>query len=40
MTFLNMDNLLIFGVLASTVSLWLIFKSSPAPVKIKKENQK
>ena len=40
MTFANMDGLLILGMLASTASLWLIFKSSPAPVRIKKENQK
>jgi hypothetical protein len=40
MTFVNMDNLLIFGMLISAASLWLIFKSSPAPVKIKKENRK
>jgi hypothetical protein len=40
MTFINMDGLLILGVLVSTVSLWLIFKTSPAPVKIKKDNRK
>ncbi len=40
MTFANMDGLLILGMLASTASLWLIFKSSPAPVRIKKENRK
>ena len=40
MTFTNMDGLLILGVLVSTVSLWLIFKTSPVPVKIKKENRK
>ena len=40
MTFTNMNGLLILGVLVSTVSLWLICKASPAPVKIKKENRK
>jgi hypothetical protein len=40
MTFTNMDGLLILGVLVSTISLWLIFKTSPAPVKIEKENRK
>jgi hypothetical protein len=40
MTFTNIDGLLIIGILASTISLWLILKTSPVPVKIKKENRK
>jgi hypothetical protein len=40
MTFVNTDGLLILGVLVSSLSLWLIFKTSPAPVKIEKDNRK
>jgi hypothetical protein len=39
MTLASTDGLLIVGLLVSTVSLWLIIKSSPAPVKIKKDRK-
>jgi hypothetical protein len=40
MTFVNMDGLLILGMLVFTASLWLILKAPPVPIKIKKENRK
>ena len=40
MTFANIDGLLILGMLVFTASLWLILKSSPTPVRIKKDNLK